>query len=197
MKGKLLPGRWPLLFLVFIVVASGTLLWENSGAPPVPCHQVVVTYEGREFLYNAGGLDFYRWHYTVEGDSCINLALSHWIIEVCEDFIEDISEVSAMSVDQSDPANGDTTYYGHETGYDPLSELSGVKWEYASGNELDIDGEIDSFSFVSPGYENPNAPVMWESKGGQLYDAGFVTGPGCVPVTVEEMTWGRLKAKWR
>lgn len=197
MKAPLILRRWFLLFLVLSVVVGGTLLWQDSGAPPVPCHNVDIIYEGRDFLYNVSGLDFYRWHYSVVGDSCISLAMSHWIVEVCGDFIEDISEVSTTSVDQSDPANGDTTSYIYETGLDPLSGIAGVKWEHAGGNELDAEGESDTFSFVSPGHENPNAPVMWVSKGGQLIDAGYVVGPGCVPVRTEELSWGRVKAIWR
>jgi hypothetical protein len=198
MKAPLILRRWSLLFVVLSVVVGGSLLWQDSGAPPAPpCHEVVVLYEGRDFLYNASGLDFYRWHYKVMGDSCISMALSHWIVEVCGDFIDDISEVNTVSIDQSDPANGDTTSYVYETGLDPLSGIAGVKWEHAEGNELDGEAEYDTFSFVSPGHENPNAPVMWLSKGGTLVDAGYVIGPGCVPVSVEELSWGRLKAMWR
>lgn len=186
-----------LRLLVCTVICCSILVPLNSnGGPPPQCFQVEVIYEGREFLYFEGGFNYYRWHYRVVGDSCITNALSNWMIGVCDELIFGVSDVSTMSVDQSDPANGDTTYYGYEVGWDPNSGLLGVKWEHVSGNELDTTNEYDTFSFISPGLEK-DAEVKWVAKDGRIYEGATTIGPGCEPVPVERSSWGRLRALYR
>lgn len=166
------------VLLAAVLIASAQNA-RAQGAPP--CHEVTVTYDGRDYLYSIGGIDYYRWNYTVTGDSCITRALSHWTMAICPDFLTLATDLSTLSVDSSDHANGDSTFYDTQVGFDPTTGLTGVKWEHSSGNELDSAGEYDTFSFVSPGVEDPDCPVMWVSKGGRLYDAGYTIGPGCLP----------------
>lgn len=168
--------------LSVIIAAVLIAFIQNCGAAqPAPCHEVTISYDGREYQYTVGGIDYYWWNYTVTGDPCITRALSYWVLEICPDFLMVVTDISTLSVDSSDPANGDSTYYDTEIGTDSKTGLTGVKWEHSWGNELDSPGEYDTFSFVSPGVEDPDSPVKWVSKSNQLFDAGYTVGPGCLP----------------
>lgn len=184
--------------LVFIAVLGCILVAGSSGTSPSPaCHEIGVVYEGREYLFSQDGLDFYRWHYSVMGDTCINRALSYWIIDICSDWLPYITDVSTSSIDASDSENGETTHYGYEIGTDPKTGIVGLKWEHTGGNELDRAGEYDSFSFVCPGPEEISTTVVWVSKGGQLYDGGTAVRPGCIVIPTDKTTWGQLKSIYR
>lgn len=187
------------MFVVLMLAlgAGVTLGTQYANADPPPqCFEIEVIYEGRDFLYSEGSWNYYRWYYTVRGDTCITHALSNWILEVCDEYLPGVSEVSTLSVDQSDPAHGDSTYYAYEIGWQDRVEYFGIKWETVSGNELDTPGEYDSFSFISPGVE-VDVEVKWVGKDGLLYDAGTTIGPGCFTVPVEHPSWGRLKTIYR
>jgi len=185
------------LGLVLTVYGMPCALGAHADPPPA-CHEIQVRYEGREYLFKRFGVDYYRWNYTIYGDSCISRAVSHWTIQFCGEWLGSVRDVSAQSIDRSDPEDGEITYYLHEIGYDPTTGLVGLKWEHVGGNELDKEGEYDTFSFVSPGKETADNPLRWVSKGGRLFDGGNLVGPGCFPpISAEETTWGRLKSIMR
>jgi len=184
---------------LFLVVFLGGLLFSpRADAAPTPgCYEISVVYEGREYLFSQGGLDFYRWHYTVIADSCVSRALSYWTIDICPDWLPYITDVSTSSTDLSDFANGETTNYRYEIGQDPKTGIIGLKWEHTGGNEIDSPGELDSFSFISPGLEDLSSTVAWVSKGGLLYDGGTAARPGCIVIPTDKTTWGQLKSIYR
>lgn len=190
-------SRTAVACLAFILLGT-TGGGDAIATPPPPCHEIEITYQGREYAYKKQGVTYYRWYYTVTADSCITRAVSHWTIEFCGDWVNFVSAVSTRSVDASDLDGGDTAIYNYEIGYDPTTGLTGLKWEHAGGNELDRVGEYDRFSFICPGTATSESPLEWASKGGQLVDGGKVVGPGCFPpVSTDKITWGRLKALMR
>lgn len=182
---------------LFLVLLGSILLPAVPGqaGPPTPCFDVGVQYTGRDFLYNSYGINYYRWHYRVTGETCINRALSHWVLNICEDYWSSISQISTLSVDSSDPAAGDSTFYSPTIGQDPTTGVDGIKWNTAGGNILDKAGEYDDFSFVSPGNEN-FITVTWAAKGGTLIDLGTTIGPSCDPLPVEDVTWSGIKTRF-
>ena len=160
-----------------------------------PCFDVSVQYLGRDFVQNIGGIDYYRWNYRVTGEGCINRGLSHWTLEICQNYWDLVSELSELSVDGSDPADGDSTFYMPEIGNDPTTGVAGIKWNVAGGNQIDKAGEYDDFSFVSPGNEN-YIIVAWAGKAGGQTEYGSTIGPSCDPLPVLHSTWGTIKSRF-
>jgi hypothetical protein len=183
-----------------VLVLGAVLL--GSGAPaPKPaaaadCFDVTVDYQGRDFLGFIGGVAYYRWHYRVTGATCDSKTLSHWVLQVCSNYWPNVSQVSTLSVDASQHANGDSTWYTYALGTDPTTGVSGLKWNTDHGNVLDATGEYDDFSFVSPGSEDL-ITVAWGSKAGQIFDYGTTVGPSCTPTDALHRTWGTLKTIYR
>jgi hypothetical protein len=184
--------------LILSVVLGCVVAAHTAHATPPPaCHEITVLYEGRQHVFSSDGLDFYRWHYTVMGGSCINRALSFWTIDICPDWLPYITDVSSYCLDASDSACGEATLYRVVIGTDPHTGITGIKWEQVGGNELDRPGEYDTFSFICPGLEDPSATVVWASKGGQLFDGGTAVRPGCIVIPTDKTSWGKLKSLYR
>jgi hypothetical protein len=181
-------------------LAFAFLLTVGALAPAVsraqsPCLDVTIEYLGRDFVQNIGGIDYFQWNYKVTGDGCINRGLSHWTLEICQNYWDLISGLSDLSVDNSDAADGDSTWYAGEVGIDPTTGVSGIKWNAAGGNQLDKVGETDTFSFISPGNEN-YIIVTWAGKSGNQTEFGSTIGPSCDPLPVESATWGAIKSRF-
>lgn len=184
-----------------LVLGIPLLLLGVLAPPPRPavaadCFDVRVDYMGRDFVGFVNGTAFYRWHYRVVGEGCISKAMSHWALQVCQNYWSQISEVTTHCVDSSDPANGVDTYYNYAIGTDPTTGISGLKWNTDHGNVLDSPGEYDDFSFISPGSENL-VVVEWGSKSGQILEFGTTTGPSCDPLPAERPSWGHLRTLYR
>ena len=176
--------------LVFVSLLSPSLSQAQ------PCFDADVEYLGRDFVTTIGGVNYYRWHYRVTGENCINRGLSHWTLGICDVYFSHISEISTLSVDSSDPADGDSTWYQPEVGFDAATSISGIKWNHVSGNQIDKLGEYDDFSFISPGNEN-FIQVVWSGKGGSGTEYGTTIGPSCDALPVQPSTWGAVKARRR
>lgn len=166
-----------------------------QAAPPTPCYDVDIQFLGRTVHHVASGVTFYTWNYRVTGQTCINRAMSHWVLEVCPAYQNQITNISTLSVDHSDPAGGDSTTFSTALGNDPTTGVNGLKWNYATGNQLDKVNEYDDFSFVAPG--SPTLMnVAWGSKGATIVEHGTVVGPACGPLPVQALSWGALKARY-
>ena len=165
-------------------------------AAAATCFDVRVDYMGRDFVGFVNGVAFYRWHYRVTGEGCISKAMSHWTLQVCQNYWSQISEVTTHCVDNSDPPNGMDTYYTYAIGLDPTTGIGGLKWNTDSGNVIDTANEYDDFSFICPGSENL-ITVEWGSKSGQILEFGTTTGPSCDPTPTERPSWGRLRSIYR
>jgi hypothetical protein len=171
-------------------------LLSTSPAFAQACFDADVEYLGRDFVTNIGGVNYYRWHYRATGESCINRGLSHWVLGICDVYFSHISEISTLSVDPSDAANGDSTWYSPQIGFDPTTSISGIKWNYVSGNQMDKQNEYDDFSFISPGNEN-FIQVVWTGKAGSIVEYGTTIGPSCDALPTQSTTWGGLKSRFR
>jgi hypothetical protein len=167
---------------------------EAVGGSSTPCFQVRVEYLGRTPVQNIGGVQYYRWNYRIYGDGCVNRGLSHWVLGLCAATQQGLTQVSTQSVDNSDPSGGMITNYMYEIGKDPTTGISGLKWNYVSGNAIDKAAEYDDFSFVATGDPTPTA---WTAKGATIVTSGTVLGPGCSPVPTEQATWGSVKTLFR
>lgn len=115
----------------------------------------------------------YEWTYIVTGLAGNNRGLSHWTLGLPD-------EVLAAYVDGSGYANEAT--YNVELGYDPSLDMSGIKFEHVSGDELDAAGETHTFHFtVSTAFGA--AALNWGAKDGSpeplVY--GTVLGPSGIP----------------
>lgn len=179
----------PLLALFFMPSAG-------FAAPAPPCFDVDVQYMGREFAFSKDGLSHYEWHYRVTGRTCINRGLSHWVLDLCPDLYSKLSAVSLQSVDNS-AAGGTVASYRYGTGNDPTTGISGLKWDFISGNAINVAGEYDDFSFISPG---DVGSVRWSSRGSTILDYGTTMGPTCgvafTPVPTDRMSWSRIKVRF-
>jgi hypothetical protein len=183
-------------FLLSFCALFLTGLLSTPRAHAQPCFDADVEYLGREFVTNIGGVNYYRWHYRASGESCINRGLSHWVLGICDVYFSHITEISDLSVDSSDPAGGDSTWYSSQIGLDPTTSVSGIKWNYLNGNQIDKLGEYDDFSFISPGNEN-FIQVVWSGKGGSIVEYGTTIGPSCDALPTQSTTWGGLKSRFR
>ncbi len=98
--------------------------------------------------------------------------LSNWILELCVD----ADLVIAVDPDESDPEINDV-----EIGFDPVTGLTGIKWDF-EGDDFDGDGEDkeDSrlFSFTLKGLYG-ETPVQVAGKSGPGSDTELITGPSC------------------
>lgn len=177
------------------VLALGAAFLSPGDSHAQGCFDVSIQYTGRSFVTNIAGVNYYQWNYRVTGATCINRGVSHWTLALCEDYWALVTGYSTQSVDNSDLPNGTTTDYIVQIGPDPTTGVSGVKWNYSSGNQLDKATEYDDFWFISPGDEVA-MDVAWASKGGQFVELGTTTGPGCKPVPVEGTTWSGLKSRF-
>jgi len=187
--------RYRLLALVAVLVLSA-LAPAPRTASAADCFDVRVDYQGRDFLGFTGGVAYYRWHYRVVGEGCDAKTLSHWVLQLCQNYWPNVSEVSTLSVDSSQPANGDSTWYTYALGTDPTTGVAGLKWNTDHGNAIDSANEYDDFSFISPGSEDLIL-VGWGSKAGQITEFGTTTGPSCTPLPALHETWGRVKSRYR
>lgn len=187
------PGRSAvrLALAALAVMAALTRPQSATAAGPPPCFQVSVTYLGRVPVANIGGVQYYRWSYRVCGVGCLNRGLSHWTLGLCASTLQQTSGVSSQSSDASDAGNGLTSHYLDEMGNDPPTGLSGLKWNFSGGNQLDRAGECDDFSFVATGGETA---IQWAAKGGRLLATGTTIGPGCAPVPVAPKSWSSIKS---
>ena len=165
-----------------------------SGGGSTPCFDVRVDFLGRTPAQNIGGVQYYRWTYRVYGRDCINRGLSHWVLGLCSSTQHGLSGISNQSVDNSDPSGGNTSNYAWSTGWDPTTHLSGLKWDFVSGNPINRINECDEFSFIATGQPTP---TTWTAKGSTIVVSGTVLGPGCSPVPTETSTWGSVKALFR
>jgi hypothetical protein len=186
----------------YLMVASatlaivGVLLTGPRPAAAAGCFDVKVDYLGRDFIGLTLGIPYYRWHYRVTGEGCDDKQMSHWVIQLCENYWPNVSQVSTLSVDASQPANGDSTWYTYAIGTDPTTGVSGVKWNTDHGNALDATGEYDDFSFISPGSEDL-VVVGWGSKAGQIIEYGTTVGPSCTPTPAQRQSWAGVKMLYR
>lgn len=187
-------GFRTLLVAAALATGAATLLAPEARAQA--CFDANIQYLGRTFVTNIAGVNYYKWEYRLTGTGCINRALSHWTLGLCQDFWPLVTGYSTESIDNSDLPDGTTTNYSNvQIGDDPTTGVAGIKWNYVSGNELNKVGEYDDFWFISPGDEVA-MDVVWAGKGGQAVDYGTTTGPGCKPVPVEQSTWSGLKSRF-
>ncbi len=159
-----------------------------------PCFDVRVEYRGREYVSTVGIVQYFRWTYRVYGQGCINKGLSHWTLQLCSEALSQSNGTSTQSVDASSPANGTITNYTPVRGLDPTTGITGMKWNFVAGNQVDKPGEYDEFSFIASGTVTP---VTWAAKGSQIVVSGTTFGPSCAPVPVENATWSSIKASYR
>ncbi len=181
----------PLLALFFMPLPA-------LAAPATPCFKVTVQYTGRDYSFTKDGMAYYVWHYRVTGAACINRGLSHWVLDLCPELYEKVGTVSTQGVDNSAPG-GTVTNYRYGIGKDPTTGIAGLKWDYVSGNAINVAGEYDDFSFVAPGNVGS---VNWSAKGSTIVDSGQTQGPVCggpifLPVPTDLTTWGTIKARFR
>jgi hypothetical protein len=184
------------LFAPVAALLLGAFVPAARPAHAADCFDIRVDYQGRDFLGFTGGVAYYRWHYRVVGETCNAKRLSHWVLELCQNYWPNVSEVSTLSVDSSQPADGDSTWYTYALGTDPTTGVSGLKWNTDHGNALDTAAEYDDFSFISPGSEDLIV-VGWGSKAGQIVEYGTTIGPSCTPLPALRETWGRVKSRYR
>ncbi len=182
-------------YLCSILLLLGVLV-VGAPARAADCFDVRVDYMGRDYLGAIAGIGYYRWHYRVTGETCDSKTLSHWVLQLCQNYWPNVSEVSTLSVDSSDLPDGTDTYYTYSIGVDPTTGIAGIKWNSDHGNILDKANEYDDFSFVSPGSEEL-VTVAWGSKAGQILEFGNTIGPSCNPVGIEHRTWGSIKTMYR
>jgi hypothetical protein len=164
-------------------------------ATPTPCFDVGVQYLGRTYFGNIGGIDYYTWNYRVTGETCLNRGLSNWVLGICQNYWNLVTNVSTTSNDVSDLAGGTTTGYVYSIGTDPNSGVSGLKWDFTSGNQLNKPAEYDDFSFVAPGGQSL-VTVTYGAKGSTIVETGTTIGPSCTPVPVETTSWSQVKARF-
>ncbi|TPW08658.1 MAG: hypothetical protein FD129_2401, partial [bacterium] len=158
------------------------------------CFDTRIDYLGRVPVANVGGVQYYRWSYRVTGMNCINRGLSHVVLTLCTETLQSLSQVSQQCNDPSDIPGGLLTTYQSAIGYDPTTGVSGLKWNFASGNQVNKAGEWDEFSFVASGQETT---ILWGAKAAQIVLHGTTIGPACAPVPVETKSWGAIKALFR
>ena len=168
---------------------------QSANAGPTPCFDVRVEYLGRIYYGNIGGIQYWTWNYKVIGETCLNRGLGHWVLGLCQNYWGGTSNISTSSIDNSDPANGTTTTFTTVFGVDPTTGQSGLKWSFATGNQIDKADEYDTFSFVSPGQEYLMG-VTWAAKGSTLIEHGMTIGPSCSPVPVATTTWSNVKSRF-
>jgi len=177
------------------LVAAALLVPTRPALAADPCFDVRVEYLGRTYYGNIGGVQYWTWNYKVIGETCLNRGLSHWVLGLCQNYWALVRNISTTSTDNSDPPEGTLTTYTTAIGLDPTTAESGIKWNSASGNQLNKVNEYDTFSFVSPGEENLMG-VAWAAKGATLVEHGTTIGPSCSPVPVETTTWTKVKARF-
>jgi hypothetical protein len=179
--------------LLGLVLAVLPVLPDPSFADTAsPCFDVRVEFRGREPTENVNNVQFYRWTYRVYGNSCINRALSHWILGTCASTL--LSNISTQSVDASDPPGGLVTSNVPTVGKDLTTGVPyGVKWNYVYGNRLDKLNEYDEFSFIASG---PITTLAWAAMGATTVVTGTTLGPGCLPVPVQTLTWSGVKTRF-
>ena len=177
------------------LLAAALLVPSRPAMAADACFDVRIEYLGRTYYGNIGGVQYWTWNYKVIGETCINRGLSHWVLGLCQNYWNLVFDISPTSTDNSDLPNGTLTSYTTSVGIDPPTGQSGIKWNHASGNQLDKMNEFDTFSFVSPGEENLMG-VAWAGKGGTLVEHGTTIGPSCSPVPVETTTWTKVKARF-
>ena len=178
------------------LLLTGALALGPPQARAADCFDIRVEYRGRDFIGFIAGIAHYRWYYRVVGEGCDQKRLSHWVIELCSNYWSRVSEVSTLSVDSSQPANGDSTWYTYALGTDPTTGVSGLKWNTDHGNAIDSVNEYDDFSFISPGSEDL-ITVGWGSKAGQIYEFATTTGPSCSPSPTTSTSWGHVRRIYR
>lgn len=185
--------RFLLATVIFCAVLAASV--PSSSRATDGCYEVQIEYLGRTLVYqDIDGNNFYLWRYRVTGAACINRGLSHWIFNLCPEDLKHLTQPSVVSVDQSDPDGGDSTFYVPSSGFDPTTGTYGIKWDMSGGNELDKPGEYDEFSFIAPGTEN-YVQVGWGSKGSTLLEFGATIGPSCEPLPVQSSTWSAIKSR--
>lgn len=105
-------------------------------------------------------------------------ALSNWVLELpnCYMGSELFEEIEASAV----WGGGDKVrvYDPEAVDPDPNHLLSGLKWEFKSGDELDTPGEWDYFWFSAP--SNIDVETSWSIKAGNtILASGQTRGPDC------------------
>jgi hypothetical protein len=165
-------------------------------APKEPggCFDVRVDYLGRTPVANVKGVQYYRWSYRVTGTGCVTRSMDHFTLGLCAQTQQGLSQISLQSSDDTDAVGGIFTSYRAKIGKDGTTRLSGVKWDFQTGNPVDAVGECDDFSFVASGAVTP---ISWGAKASNFIVTGTTYGPACAPVAVAPSTWGAVKALFR
>lgn len=132
---------------------------------------------------NTLGFDnWYVWKYkvTVISSGTRGHGLSHWVLELPVCYLTESPLFQEIEASAGWGGGDKVRIFAPDTADpDPTTGLSGIKWDFVSGDELDTVGEYDYFWFSAP--TNLDIETDWAVKAGRegIFASGQVEGPEC------------------
>lgn len=132
---------------------------------------------------NTLGFDnWYVWKYkvTVISSDTRGHGLSHWVLELPVCYLTDSTLFQEIEASAGWGGGDKVRIFAPGTADpDPTTGLSGIKWDFVSGDELDTVGEYDYFWFSAP--TNLDIETDWAVKAGRdgVFASGEIEGPAC------------------